>query len=71
MSQALNLSIDGEAGDRLIKRICKSNICNNHERLYSRLGITPDKNYYVYSCERCDELKFENIKPEQRTRFRT
>ena len=58
-------NITGIPGELRILRECKK--CG-HERLFNRIGMTHDKIFWYYTCERCDNEIYLSTTPQQRLR---
>lgn len=64
MNQADLELVIGQSGELRILRDCLK--CNQ-PRLFNRIGQTPDKNNWVYICERCDNKYYAPIALKDRT----
>jgi len=70
MSQADLELITGQAGDKVILRVCDSKTCMGQKRLFNRVGLSTFKRSWVYTCERCDNYCYLQVKSQERTAVR-
>ena len=70
MSQADLELITGQAGDKIILRVCDSKTCMGQKRLFNRVGLSTFKRSWVYTCKRCDNYYYLQVKSQERTAVR-
>jgi len=63
-------NIIGVSGDLKLKRVCDSKTCMGQRRLFNRVGLSTFKRSWAYTCERCDNYYYLQVKSQERTAVR-